>query len=322
MKKYKITALLMSCVLLAAGAVGCDSVSTSEVNLDFSSTEGTEPATAASEFASDSNNAGNVTTMADKSALDSAVGFTTYSIDDSAYVPTSYSLIGKDVAEITYNHDGNTATLRMTKTPSQNLSGVSGTENADSLVLSEYGSLTIDIGDNNGGYVAEWTAMDKDDDQLYFSLVENNVDINVFENTIMNYAKTAFSTDQSALADYSVSGGENPSDESESAEGETQSELIGTCDNNLESYSFTVKTAGTYRFTDPISDNDTWWDIYVLDEPSDEGDRYIMSNEESKGQTPVTLKLKKGQAVYCFCNKNQWNVDEQVDCKLTIERLY
>lgn len=73
--------------------------------------------------------------------------------------------------------------------------------------------------------------------------------------------------------------------------------VVATYDNNLETYEFEVPEDGTYTFTDPVSADDVFWDIYVLDAQWNDGVRYIKQSQDASGQTPTTLTLKKGQGL-------------------------
>lgn len=96
--------------------------------------------------------------------------------------------------------------------------------------------------------------------------------------------------------------------------------VVATYDNNLETYEFAVPEDGTYTFTDPVSADDVFWDIYVLDAQWNDGVRYIKQSQEASGQTPTTLTLKKGQWIYCFCSQDGFSTDEKIPCNLTITR--
>ena len=96
--------------------------------------------------------------------------------------------------------------------------------------------------------------------------------------------------------------------------------VVATYDNNLETYEFEVPEDGTYTFTDPVSADDVFWDIYVLDAQWNDGVRYIKQSQDASGQTPTTLTLKKGQWVYCFCSQDGFSTDEKIPCNLTITK--
>ncbi len=108
--------------------------------------------------------------------------------------------------------------------------------------------------------------------------------------------------------------------ESADASSDAAGTVVATYDNNLETYEFAVPEDGTYTFTDPVSADDVFWDIYVLDAQWNDGVRYIKQSQEASGQTPTTLTLKKGQWVYCFCSQDGFSTDEKIPCNLTITR--
>ena len=55
--------------------------------------------------------------------------------------------------------------------------------------------------------------------------------------------------------------------------------VVATYDNNLETYEFEVPEDGTYTFTDPVSADDVFWDIYVLDAQWNDGVRYLKQSQ-------------------------------------------
>lgn len=124
------------------------------------------------------------------------------------------------------------------------------------------------------------------------------------------------STDSEAITTDSASETADATDASSNAAGT----VVATYDNNLETYEFAVPEDGTYTFTDPVSADDVFWDIYVLDAQWNDGVRYIKQSQEASGQTPTTLTLKKGQWVYCFCSQDGFSTDEKIPCNLTITR--
>lgn len=318
MKNYKrFISLAAACIAFTTVFAGCDKISTT-TELPQSTENSVSETT---EVSSEILEASAVQTVSSIDELNETVGFTAYSIDSEAYEPVSYDVIDENIAQITYNHDGNTATLRVSANETDNLSDVTGTENAESYSISDY-DLEIDVQESDNKYVAEWSAVDKDGNTMYFSLVEDNIDIAVFENTLSTYANTALNSDQSVSSEDSEAetdeNGETTvnSDNSEDSEGE----VVATCEDNTVTYEYEIKEDGTYEFTDPVSDANTYWDIYVLDEQWDDGTRYIKQSYDSQGQTPVTLKLTKGQWVYCFCSSDSFNSDEPIDCKLTITK--
>lgn len=318
MKNYKrFISLVAACIAFTTVFAGCDEISTTTELPQSTENSISETADVSSETSGESA----VQTVSSIDELNEAVGFTTYSIDSEAYEPVSYDVIDESIAQITYNHDGNTATLRVSASEVNNLSDVTGTENAESYSISDY-DLEIDVQESDNKYVAEWSAVDKDGNTMYFSLVEDNIDIAVFENTLSTYANTALNSDQSASSeDSEIETDENGetvenSDDSDESEGE----VVATCEDNTVTYEYEIEEDGTYEFTDPVSDVNTYWDIYVLDEQWDDGTRYIKQSYNSQGQTPVTLELTKGQWVYCFCSSDSFNSDEPIACKLTITK--
>ena len=338
MNKTKITALMLSAFILAAGAVGCDDISLtniSDVEKTSQSDEKSDDSEKETEENSDSESetgeseTGEAETDAEggyesSSALESALGFKTYEIEDAAYEAVSYKKADDNTAEVTYNHDGNTAVLKISDTEQTNLSGLTGTESADTFNLSDY-DLDINVQENDGGYFAEWSAVAADGELRFFSLSEENVDLAVFENTLTSFAQTAISDDQESYVSNDSDSDEETdgedSDSSADADAESEGEVIATFANNLEVFSMKIESDGTYKFTDPVSDAQTWWDIYVLDSEFEDGVRYIMQEYSPEGSTPTTLELKEGQYVYAFCNKNSWTSGDAVDCKLTVTKF-
>lgn len=124
------------------------------------------------------------------------------------------------------------------------------------------------------------------------------------------------STDSETITTDSASETADATDASSDAAGT----VVATYDNNLETYEFAVPEDGTYTFTDPVSADDVFWDIYVLDAQWNDGVRYIKQSQEASGQTPTTLTLKKGQWVYCFCSQDGFSTNEKIPCNLTITR--
>lgn len=123
------------------------------------------------------------------------------------------------------------------------------------------------------------------------------------------------STTPASSADSEATTTDTTNDSSDAAE-----TVVATYDNNLETYEFEVPEDGTYTFTDPVSADDVFWDIYVLDAQWNDGVRYIKQSQDASGQTPATLTLKKGQWVYCFCSQDGFSTDEKIPCNLTITK--
>jgi hypothetical protein len=330
MKNKRILSLLVLCAIMSTSLMGCEQISsTSEIG---SSTDSSET-TISSEIDSTSDNVktDDTTQAEDESTTDSvvsdthsnidelseSVGFTAYDLTSSGYVPVSYETVDNNIAQITYNHDGNTATLRMSDTKSDNLAGINGTENADVYSIPDY-NLDIDIQENDDKYIAQWNALDMDGEEKYFSLVEENVDIAVFETTISSFVKATLASEQPDNTDVEDDSDDDSNDSDDEETTVNEGTVVATCEDSFETYVYKVEKSGSYKFTDPVSDNDTMWDIYILDEEFEDAPRYISQAYTSQGSTPVTLELKEGQYAYCICNKNQWTVDEAVDCKLTI----
>lgn len=321
MKNRKFIAIAIACVAFTSVMAGCDQISTTTEVTPTSASETVDSSSAESETSSDSNTGSDTYDSLD--AVNDALGYTTYAIDSDAYKPVSYNIVNGDAAQITYNHDGNNAVLVISDKESDNLSGITGTENAENYKISDY-DLDIDIQESDNKYVAEWSAVDKDGNKRYFALSEENVDLAVFENTLSSYAKTALASDQTTSNDNSDAetdeNGETKAAEETDSDSESDGEVVATCEDNTQTYEYEIKEDGTYEFTDPVSDAETYWDIYVLDEQWEDGTRYIKQANDSKGQTPVTLDLKKGQWVYCFCSKDGFTSGEKIDCKLTITK--
>ena len=93
---------------------------------------------------------------------------------------------------------------------------------------------------------------------------------------------------------------------------------------HLNTAEYKVTTDGTYKFQCEPSDKKAYWDVYVLDEPFEDAFRYL-----SSAYTPAlkatnesnTIKLKKGQYVYCICSENSFTDEGTSDnfkCPLTI----
>ena len=94
---------------------------------------------------------------------------------------------------------------------------------------------------------------------------------------------------------------------------------------HLTTAEYKVMKDGTYEFECEPSDNKSYWDIFVLDEPFEDAFRYL-----SNAYTPALkatddskkIKLKKGQYVYGVCSENSFT-DEGTSgtfsCPLTIE---
>lgn len=327
MKKLKAAAFFISAMAAMSLFSACEQIGDSTTaELDTSSTVSeTEKTPDESNTSAKQDVSSGAASNADE--LSSVIGFSVYEINNDAYKPVSYDVAEEKIAQITYNHDGNTAVLRIADSSleSSSISGINGTENAEVYEIPEY-DLSIDIQENDNKFIAEWEGTDKNGELRTFSIVEENVDIAVFENTVSQFAKNAMGTqdgetsdsDQSDETSQTSESGASSEDTSESEDG---GEVIATFENNLETYQFKVEKDGSYEFTDPVSDVNTAWDIYVLDEPFEDGLRYLMSNFDPQGSTPCTLDLKEGQYVYCFCTNNAWTIGEKVDCRLTIKLL-
>ena len=128
------------------------------------------------------------------------------------------------------------------------------------------------------------------------------------------------STTPASSADSEATTTADTASETADASSDTAETVVATYDNNLETYEFEVPEDGTYTFTDPVSADDVFWDIYVLDAQWNDGVRYIKQSQDANGQTPATLTLKKGQWVYCFCSQDGFSTDEKIPCNLTITK--
>lgn len=136
------------------------------------------------------------------------------------------------------------------------------------------------------------------------------------ETTASSADSETASTDSEAIPTDSVS----ETADATNASSDEAGTVVATYDNNLEPYEFAVPEDGTYTFTDPVSADDVFWDIYVLDAQWNDGVRYIKQSQEASGQTPTALTLKKEQWVYCFCSQDGFSTDEKIPCNLTITK--
>ena len=148
------------------------------------------------------------------------------------------------------------------------------------------------------------------------SSANNSAAVTIAATTATESTTTVIATDSEETATDPPSETADTTDASNDAAGT----VVATYDNNLETYEFAVPEDGTYTFTDPVSADDVFWDIYVLDAQWNDGVRYIKQSQEASGQTPTTLTLKKGQWVYCFCSQDGFSTDEKIPCNLTITR--
>ena len=74
---------------------------------------------------------------------------------------------------------------------------------------------------------------------------------------------------------------------------------------------------GSYTFKHSGND-DTPWNIYILDEEFTDGMRYLYSNYTPDGVTEFTAYLKAGQYVYFICTENEWTSSEFSDTQAEV----
>ncbi|MDD7429120.1 MAG: hypothetical protein PUK49_05000, partial [Oscillospiraceae bacterium] len=109
------------------------------------------------------------------------------------------------------------------------------------------------------------------------------------ETTAAEETVTETQTEASAEADTSED--DTPADEDAP---------LAVYDNNMKTYCFNVEKDGSYTFKHSGND-DTPWNIYILDEEFTDGMRYLYSNYTPDGVTEFTADLKAGQYVYFIC---------------------
>ncbi|MGN0691091.1 MAG: hypothetical protein ACI4K7_01945 [Oscillospiraceae bacterium] len=92
---------------------------------------------------------------------------------------------------------------------------------------------------------------------------------------------------------------------------------LAVYDNNMKTYCFNVEKDGSYTFKHSGND-DTPWNIYILDEEFTDGMRYLFSNYTPDGVTEFTADLKAGQYVYFICTENEWTSSEFSDTQAEV----
>lgn len=126
------------------------------------------------------------------------------------------------------------------------------------------------------------------------------------ETTAAEETVTETQTEASAEADTSEE--DTPADEDAP---------LAVYDNNMKTYCFTVEKDGSYTFKHSGND-DTPWNIYILDEEFTDGMRYLYSNYTPDGVTEFTADLKAGQYVYFICTENEWTSSEFSDTQAEV----
>lgn len=155
-------------------------------------------------------------------------------------------------------------------------------------------------------------------DQSSTALISSDAASSSSVSSVESLPESEVTSDAAQSSDVSVS--EPSEDVSSEASEASEGTVVATYEDNLDTYEFEVKEDGTYTFTDPVIDSDLYWDIYVLDEQFRDGVRFIKQAHEPSGQTPLTVNLKAGQWVYCFCSRDAFTSAEKIDCKLTITK--
>ncbi|MGN0695651.1 MAG: hypothetical protein ACI4J5_02675 [Oscillospiraceae bacterium] len=92
---------------------------------------------------------------------------------------------------------------------------------------------------------------------------------------------------------------------------------LAVYDNNMKTYCFNVEKDGSYTFKHSGND-DTPWNIYILDEEFTDGTRYLYSNYTPDGVTEFTADLKAGQFVYFICTENEWTSSDFSDTQAEV----
>ncbi|MGN1416053.1 MAG: hypothetical protein ACI4XF_04375 [Oscillospiraceae bacterium] len=111
-----------------------------------------------------------------------------------------------------------------------------------------------------------------------------------------------------AISDPDVSEDDSQSDENAP---------LAVYDNNMKTYCFNVEKDGSYTFRHSGND-DTPWNIYILNEEFTDGMRYLYSNYTPDGVTEFTADLKAGQFVYFICTENEWTSSEFSDTQAEV----
>ena len=109
-------------------------------------------------------------------------------------------------------------------------------------------------------------------------------------------------------------------------------ELLGDlteCEYN-KFYEFKVNETASYNFeivkTSSKANDNLKWFVYVLDEPFDNGLRYLYESNNPDCtialDEAVTLNLVEDDYIYCFCSYNEYNAtsDTEAGAYLLIER--
>ena len=101
------------------------------------------------------------------------------------------------------------------------------------------------------------------------------------------------------------------------------------CDYN-RFYEFKVDETASYKFeiikTSSKANDNLKWFVYVLDEPFDNGLRYLYESNNPDCtivlDEAVTLNLVEDDFIYCFCSYNEYNATSDIDAGayLRIER--
>ena len=73
----------------------------------------------------------------------------------------------------------------------------------------------------------------------------------------------------------------------------------------------------TYSFT--ASNEDTTWKVFVLDEKSADGARYLPQAEKPALEGDGTLKIEEGKYIYILCSESAFTADTASGATLSID---
>ena len=147
-----------------------------------------------------------------------------------------------------------------------------------------------------------------------------NADTSVI-NEVVSEAVSENTSDETTAAEETVTETQTEaSAEADTSEDDTTADEdapLAVYDNNMKTYCFNVEKDGSYTFKHSGND-DTPWNIYILDEEFTDGMRYLYSNYTPDGVTEFTADLKAGQYVYFICTENEWTSSDFSDTQAEV----
>lgn len=147
-----------------------------------------------------------------------------------------------------------------------------------------------------------------------------NADTSVINEDTSSAGADDTSTEASSVTEETAPSDAQTETSAEGSESEEQPEEnapLAVYDNNMKTYCFNVEKDGSYTFKHSGND-DTPWNIYILDEEFTDGIRYLYSNYTPDGVTEFSADLKAGQFVYFICTENEWTSSDFADTKAEV----